>query len=62
MVQIMSNLVEVVFCKECKYSKTTTGTIAGEKIRVCMYPCIPCGVGDTHYCGYGERKVDDNED
>lgn len=51
----MSNLVEVVFCKECKYSKTTNGPIPEKQLRVCMCSMIPVVVSDGHYCGYGEK-------
>ena len=57
----MSDLVDVVRCKDCKYSRVVNGPIAGEKIRACMHPTIPCGVKDDHYCGYGDRKVDSDE-
>ena len=51
----MSDLVEVVRCKDCKYSKTTTDPIAGQEVRVCDWDIRPRPVSDEHYCGYGEK-------
>ena len=57
----MSDLVEVVRCKDCKYSHTVTDPLAGHTFRVCMYGINDCRVKDTHYCGYGDRRGDASE-
>ena len=51
---------KVVFCKECQYSETATDPIAGIEFRVCQWYPYTHRVKDTHYCGYGERKGDNN--
>ena len=50
----MSDLVNVVRCKDCRYYKDDTGYCREHNIGYCCWD-------DTvkqkkHYCGYGERK------
>ena len=58
----MSDLVNVVRCKDCVYSETGRDPIADIEYRVCRWDTYPRAVKDTHYCGYGERKDDTNAD
>lgn len=52
-----ADFVEVVRCEKCKYRITHTCAITGTKTLFCDYGEKPVVVEPTHYCGYGERKV-----
>lgn len=58
-VQTMSDLVEVVRCKDCKYYKTDTPYCKEHNKGYCSWD----GVIKTkkHYCSYGEREGGGND-
>ena len=57
----MSDLVDVVRCKDCVYSETGRDPIADIEYRVCQWYPYTHSVKDDHYCGYSERKGDTND-
>jgi hypothetical protein len=65
----ISDVVKVVRCKDCKHSKPIDTKQA--PFRYYRPECVMCfceeAIGDepmiyppTHFCGYGERKGDEN--
>lgn len=62
--EIMDNLptadvVEVVRCKDCKYTDVHICPITGKETLFCEFGrrgIKPEAVNPTHFCGYGERK------
>ena len=48
-----ADAVEIVRCKDCKYSRVI------KRFRRCEHPndATPiCSIDDMHYCSYGERR------
>ena len=56
----MDAMATIVHCKDCQYSETVTDPIAGIEFRVCQWYPYTHRVKDTHYCGYGIRKGDND--
>lgn len=54
----MSDLVEVVRCKDCKCYKTNTPYCKEHNKGYCLWDGVI--KAKKHYCGYGERKEDGN--
>lgn len=54
-----TNYVEVVYCRECKHWWKANELCAHPKCREGMV-CVTEAPAD-HYCGYGERKADEEE-
>lgn len=55
-----ADVVEVCRCGNCKYCTTHTCAITGIKTLFCEYGNKPVVVEPTHYCGYGERRKDND--
>ena len=55
-----ADVEKVCHCGKCKYSKTHTCAITGIKTLFCDYGEKPVAVEPTHYCGYGERRRDND--
>ena len=55
---ISEDVVEVVRCSECAYCAENICPITGQKMYFCAYHPNNYPVTLTHYCGYGERKVE----
>ena len=53
-IKSVSNVVEVVRCKDCKYA------ILEENLKICNHPSNNAwNITETHYCGYGKRREDE---
>lgn len=51
---------EIVRCKDCKYQ--VKGEDESESWNLCGYrPWNYANVTDNHYCGYAERRTDEND-
>lgn len=51
-----ADVVEVVRCKDCKYTDAIISSITGDKKLFCEYGDESIYVKDTHFCSYGHRK------
>ena len=54
-----ADVVEVVRCKDCKYTDVHICPITGKETLFCEFGrrgIKPEAVNPTHFCGYGERK------
>ena len=55
----MSDLVKVVRCKDCKYSGKTYNPFSKREVVYCDVGMMRSVVAPDHYCGYAERKRDE---
>jgi hypothetical protein len=55
-----ADVQEVCRCEKCKYHITHTCAITGIETLFCDCGVKPVAVEPTHFCGYGERRTDND--